>query len=111
MLYSVDDVNSVRINSITSLIEYLEELCNKKNDASYCEKPVYYDMTIQYVRLGSAYEKKGKLDIANDNYRKGFEIAKREGVFSKWMGTEKEIKTPDDLKIYVRKLDNDLKKN
>lgn len=91
---------------------YLESPETQKNTKvlKLFEKNLPFDLAITYVRLGNLYEKKGDKEKADQSFKKGLEIVITKNLFEKWKGTEKEIKTVEDLKRFVEGLDERLRK-
>lgn len=90
---------------------YIESPRTKKDTEvlKLFEKNLPFDLVITYVRLGNLYEKKGEKEKADQNFEKGLEIVLTKNLFEKWKGTEKEIKTVNDLRKFVEELDDKLR--
>jgi len=114
--YEIEDANKyyfgnhsplAKVQSLEHVVKYLEHVCSADAEAK-CENAVYYDMTTFYVRLGMLYEMSGKLEMASPSFAKAFQLANEKGLFEKWRATEKEVKTVEDLKRYVKGKDKKL---
>ncbi len=68
------------------------------------EKAVPFDAVLMYVRLGSLYERKGMPEKASGAFARAMEIASERKVFDRWRGSEREIRTIDDLRGLVADL-------
>lgn len=106
-LYS-RDINT-SIYALQHLIKVMEDFYGGKSDLKKISRPVFHDLAVSYVRLGNLYEKKKDNEKANNSFKKGLEIILGDDLFKGWRGTEKEIKTTDDLKRYVAELDKRLR--
>ncbi|OGW55566.1 MAG: hypothetical protein A2Y81_05585 [Nitrospirae bacterium RBG_13_43_8] len=96
------------IYAMQHLITFMEECYVKNIDTNKVSKNYFHDLAVAYVRQGNLYEKKGNKEKALQNFGKGLKIISNQKLYEKWKGTEKEIKTVDDLKKFVAELDNRL---
>ena len=65
------------------------------------EKLKPFDLMVSYVRLGVLYEKKGFDDKARIQFERALELASSRALFEERAGTEKAIRTVEDLRTYV----------
>ncbi len=96
------------IYAMQHLIKFKEDFYKKNIKQDELSKTFLHDLVVAYVRLGKLYEKKGDKEKALQNFRKGLEIVSNHKLYEKWKGTEKEIRTIDDLKKFVAELDSRL---
>lgn len=66
------------------------------------------DLVVSYVRLGKLYQKKGFNDKGRMLYERALDLASSRGLFKEREGTEKAIRTVEDLRDFVDKMDEAL---
>jgi tetratricopeptide (TPR) repeat protein len=97
------------IYALEHLIKIYENYFRNANGETISETTLY-DFAVSHVRLGNLYEEMGNTQGATENFERGFEIIKKNGIFEQWNGTDKEIETVSDFKEFVNNLDDKLRK-
>lgn len=105
-IYALEHLISFDENFYKKYVMDASKHKKRSNVPRLLEKNFPFDLAVAYVRLGNLLKKKGNTEKAEAAYKKGFEIVNTHKIFDGWKGTEKEIKTIDNLKKFVDELDD-----
>ena len=93
-----------KIASLFHLLRYYEYLESNKL-VSADDKNFLHDKVVLLGRLGILFENQGKKDLAVKYFGDGLRIVKESGVYENWKGTQKAIISVNDLKRFIKEID------